>query len=393
MTTITEQSNILLMTKDSATVNALNAALNENLHVALTAVCQDVSELMKHLANALFKAVMIDIDPDPSRLLQDVATITAMYPEMRVVVASSGSNNELILQAMQSGARYFLSKESITSELNKVLKQIVLNGTKNEVKSGSIVSVISASGGCGATTVAINLANELRLASSETVLAIDLDNYYKTISSYLGISSKYGISDVLTHSEAIDEHLVRSCAYDYMQDFHVLVNHNGIMSPKGIRYKNIVSMLEACKKAYKYTVIDAPRLTDSIIEDLAKISEFVLIVFQLTVKDMKFAQSLMSSVQVHIPSDRIIPLANRFKKGSSLIGLKDGKKVLGTDCLYHIRNDWRKITSCINSGRLLADVAPRSRLRKDFQKLTDNIVKAAGLNGNGNGNGNGKILG
>ena len=146
------KSNILLMTKDSATVNTLNVAVNESQHVALTAVCQGVSELMNYLANTASQAIIVDIDPDPLRTLRDVGTITTMYPEMRTVVLSSTFDNELILEAMQSGARHFLCKKSMTSELNKVLRQIAPNGANNEVKPGLIVSVISASGGCGATT-------------------------------------------------------------------------------------------------------------------------------------------------------------------------------------------------------------------------------------------------
>lgn len=379
------KSNILLMTKDSTTLNTLNVAVDESPHVALTAVCREVSELMNYLANTVSQAIVVDIDPDPLRILHDIGTITTMYPEVRIVVLSSRFDNELILQAMQLGARYFLRKKFITSELNKVFRQIVPNGAKKEAKSGLIISVISASGGCGATTVAINLANELRLASSETVLMIDLDNYYGTASSYLGISAEYGISDVLSHNGPIDEHLVKSCAYNYMKDFHVLINHNKIEFPKrGVpQYENLIPVLKTCKKAYKYTIIDAPRLTEGIIGNLANVSEFVLIVFQLAVKDMKFARSLITSIQSRIPSEKIILLANRFKKRSSLIRLEDGKRVLGLDCLYHIRSNWRKITNCINRGKPLAEIAPRSGVRQDFQKLTANIINSAGSNGNG----------
>jgi pilus assembly protein CpaE len=379
------KSNILLMTKDSTTVNTLKVAVNDSQHVALTAVCEGVSELMSYLANTVSQAIIVDIDPDPVRTLHDVGTITTMYPEMRTVVLSSTFDNELILEAMRSGARYFLCKKSMASELNKVLRQIAPNGTSKEVKPGFILSVISASGGCGATTVAINLANELRLASSGMVLMIDLDDYYGTASSYLGISAEYGISDVLSRSESIDEHLVKSCAYNYMRDFHVLINHNNIAFAKRDvpQYENLVPALEACKKAYKYTIVDAPRLTEGIIADLANVSELVLIVFQLAVKDMKFARSLITSIQSHIPSEKIILLANRFKKRGSLIRLEDGKRVLGLDRLYHIRSDWHEITNCINRGKPLAEIAPRSGLRKDFQKLTANIINAAGSNGNG----------
>ncbi len=384
-----QQSNILLMTKDNGTASTLNEAVKKSPHAALMTVCQEIPELTNYWADAAFQAVVVDIDPDPLRILHDVGTITTMYPEMRIVVVSNRFDNELILQAMQSGARYFLCKKTMTSELDKVLKQMAPNGAKDVIKSGSIVSVISASGGCGATTVAINLANELRLVSSEEVLVVDLDSYYGTVSSYLGISAEYGISNVLARNKAIDEHLVKSCAYNYMRDFHVLVSNSSLESskPASLQYENIIPVLEACKKAYRYVVIDAPRLTNSAMKNLVSASGVVLVVFQFTVKDVKFARSLISSIHSCVPSRKIIPLVNRFKKRGSLIGLEDGKRILGLNCLYHVRSDWRRIANCINCGKPLAEVAPRSGLRKDFQKLTANIMN---LNGS---NVNGKIIG
>jgi pilus assembly protein CpaE len=382
------KSNILLMTKDRNTVDMLNAVVNKNSREVVTTVCQEIPEFTNYLRNMPLQVAVVDIDPDPLRILRDLDTITTMYPETHVVVVSSRFDKELVLQAMQSGARDFISKETVSSGLNGVLerlKNIVTNGAESRVKSGSIVSVISAGGGCGATTVAINLANELRITSSEAVLMIDLDDYYSTISSYLGISAEYGISDILAYKDPIDENLVKSCAYNYMRDFHVLINHNGSEFPKPEmpRNKNISPVLEACKKAYKYTVIDAPRLNKDAIEDLADISEFAVIVFQLTIKDVKFARTLIALLQSRIHSEKIILLANRFDKRNSLIRLEDAKRVLGSDRVYRIRSSWHKIANSINCGKLLAEVAPRSKLRRDFQELTSTIIEANCVGTNG----------
>ncbi|GAG17794.1 unnamed protein product, partial [marine sediment metagenome] len=253
----------------------------------------------------------------PSQVLYDLGTVITTHPETRVVVVSSTLNNELILQAMQVGARHFLRKESIASELVTVLQQLILDSAKSEVKLGSVISVFSAGGGCGATTVALNLANELRLASSRPILTIDLDSCYGAVSTYLGITAQYGIADVLAHKGTIDKYLIKSSAYNYMGDFDVLVSPVSVESAKSksLQYGNLITVLEACRQAYGYTVVDAPRVAENVAKNLASVSKVVLVVFQLTVKDVKFARSLVSSLtQSRIAPERIIPLANRFKK-------------------------------------------------------------------------------
>ena len=384
------RSNILLVTKENATTDMVNSALNES-RMSLAGVCHEVTELRASLANTPARAVVVDIDPDPSRVLHDLGTVlTTTHPETRVVVVSSKLNQDLILEAMQAGARHFLRKESITSELDEVLERLIGtgNGEREEVLSNSVISVFSASGGCGATTVAINLANELRLASSESVLTIDLDCYYGTVSAYLGITGKHGIADVLAQKERIDKDLIKSSAYNHMGDFHVLVSPASVEPPqisKTLQYENLIAVLEACREGYKYTVIDAPRVAESVAADLATVSEFVLIVFQLTVKDIKFAQSIVSSLRNYgIETEKIIPLVNRFKKRGTIVRLEDCKKALGLDSFHRIRSDWRNAMNCINRGQPLAGVAPKSGLRRDFRKLAAQI-SAHGTNGSTRG--------
>lgn len=371
------QANILLLTKDETTVSTLNSVLREGKDMVLSGLCQDFSELASHLKNTIFQAVIIDIDPDPIRILPKVGTITTMYPEMRVIVISNSFSNDLILHAMQAGARHYLRKSSITAELETVLEQIVSDGLKSEVESGSIITVLPVRGGCGATTVAINLSNEIRIASSEEILMIDLDNYYASLALYLGISTEYGLSDILSRKDIIDEYLLRSSSYNYMRDFHVLTNRSAIDSADLSlpEYDNLISIFEVCKNAYKYTIVDAPsRLDMRIIEKLVEVSEVVLIVFQLTVKDLKLARPLLSLIQSLTSSNKIVLLANQFDKRKSMIGLKDCKQALGLDCLCSVRNDYQKVLDSFNLSQPIAQFAPKSKMRHDFQLLTSNVI-------------------
>jgi len=381
---MTSGSDILLVTREEATANTVKSALNGSGQMTLAGVCQEVSELRSCLSNKKVQAVVLDIDPDPSRLLRELSTILTTYPETYVVVLCSSFTRELALQAMQAGARHFLEKRTIASELSKELQTLIHDGRKKEAVSGSaIVSIFSAGGGCGATTVAINLASELRLPSSRPVLVIDLDGYYGAVSTYLGIKSPYGIADVLARKGLIDEHLIKSSAYAYMEDFHVLASPASIESPRAgsLQYENLPRALEACRHVYGYTIIDAPRMLEPAFTDLAGLSDIILVVFQLTVKDVNFARSMVSSLtKSGIAEEKIVPLANRVKRRGPLVRLEDSKKAVGLESCQAIRGDWRKAMKSINRGRPLTEVARRSGLRSDFLKLAAK-VRDYGING------------
>ncbi len=375
-----------MVTGEEAIETSVKSVLTENGKMTVAGVCRNVSELRNYLSNKKVHAAIIDIDPDPSRVLFELRGILTAYPETYVVVLCSSFTKELVLQAMQAGARHFLEKRTIASELSKELQSLIRDGAKKQAALGSqVISVFSAGGGCGATTVAVNLADELRISLSKPVLVIDLDTSYGAVSTYLGIKSQYGIADVLAHKGAIDQHLIQSSAYRYMADFYVLPSPAGIETPRvsSLAYEKLSAACEACREIYACTVIDAPRLPRPVCIQAAGLSDLVLVVFQPTVKDVHSARSIVSALtKSGIADEKILPLANRVKRRGPLVRLEDSKKAIGLSSCHPIRSDWRKAMKCVNQSRLLAQVAGRSGLRGDFRKLAAK-VRASGTDGRG----------
>jgi len=369
--------NILLVTKEDTTVDKIKSALDQSDLINLAGIRKEVSELRSFLSKKKVQAVIVDIDPDPSRILYELANILTAYPEIYIVMVCSHFTKKLALQAMQAGVRHFLEKKTIATELTQELQQLIHGSAKKEAGLGStVISIFSAGGGCGATTVTINLANELRLLSSKPVLAVDLDICYGTVSTYLGIKSEFGIADVLARKGLIDQHLIQSSAYGYMENFHILPSPASIQSPKAksLQFDNLPRALEACREVYQYTVIDAPRMSESDVAKLAGLSDIVLVVFQLTVKDVNFARSMVLSLKKSgISEDKIISLANRVKTRGPLVRFQDGKKAVGVKFCQAIRSDWRKAMKSVNSARPLAQVVQKSGLRSDFRKLAAKV--------------------
>jgi len=372
----------VLTTEEAGFAEKFKRAMHANHSGSLLGTCMGMSELKTCLGDAKAPIAIVDIDSDPPRMLRELDRLVPLFPSTRFAVASSESSQKLMLEAMQAGARHFMHKKSFESELDRILERLLVDDTKVASALGQIVTVFSASGGCGATTVCLNLANEFRLESMQPVLTIDMDSCYGAVSSYLGITGGYSIDDVLKRNDRIDSQFITTSATKYKDNFDVLVSATGASDNGSDRYPHLADALEACKGAYKYTIIDAPRLPNQTMRLLASASKAVLLVFQANVKDIKIAKTMLSALrEFHVSSDKIFPLVNRFNQWwGPLVPLEEVKKAVGTERLYTVRNNFKKVVNCVNHGKPLSELAPRSGIRRDFQRLVNNLH---GHNGNG----------
>jgi pilus assembly protein CpaE len=374
-------TQIILATQEAGFAEKFGQVLRSNHSDSQLSTCQGVSELQNRLEKTPAPIAIVDIDSSPREMLKEIDHLVTLFPETRFAVASSISSQEIILEAMEAGARHFMSKGSIQPELDRLMEKMLVDEDKTGAALGQIITVFSAGGGCGATTVCLNLANELRLQTSGPVLTIDLDNCYGAVSSYLGITGKYSITDVLKQKERIDSDLITTSAASYRANFDVLVNPASIPengSADGL-YTHLAKALEACRGAYKYTIIDAPRVSGQMMRLLAGASKAVLVVFQANVKDIKITRKILASLkEFHVNSDNVIPLVSRFNRWLFQVPSEQIKKAVGTEQLHMVRNSFRKIINCVNSGQTLSESAPRSGIRRDFQQLAKSI---SGCNG------------
>ncbi|MHC4264419.1 MAG: AAA family ATPase [Planctomycetota bacterium] len=377
------KANIFLITEDKNIVNTIKTVFGENKGLFLTDVYQGISDAESALPNGQPCILLVDIDKEPDDILSKLDSITDRYPEKRIVVVSSSLNQDLVLRSMRAGVRQFLTKDSLEAEITGVLNHLIPQ-TQEEVKElGSVISIFSSSGGCGATTIAVNLANELRLTESEPLLVVDLDSCYGSIAAYLGVSGPTSIRDLLEYNGEIDTSLIESCSYNYVDNFDVLANPSGFETPQTVflRYDKVLNTVRISRESYRYIIVDAPRLESSLQKGLAKLSDLVLIVFQGTVKDMNYARSMINSfLKEGIEREKIVLMANRYKKSALPMKLHEIQKVLGVDTIISLRSDWKRTALSINNGKLLSEISPWSGLRRDFQKIAA-LVRSQTRNG------------
>src|SRR5437660_1381587 len=109
---------VLLVTDDHATTNAVSAALESQGSIGHEDVCADLRALTQRLEARPASAVLVDIDPGPNQMLAGLDPIVRRFPDTRFIIISQSMASELMLEAMQTGARHFMGKDAIRGTLS-----------------------------------------------------------------------------------------------------------------------------------------------------------------------------------------------------------------------------------------------------------------------------------
>jgi pilus assembly protein CpaE len=366
------------MTEEPATISAVTSALQSNGKLHTDNVCRDLTALSARLAEIPASAALVDIDSQTSRVMSSLDPIVRRFPETRFIVLSSIMESRLMLEAMQAGARHFMMKQDVPQGLHDVLRRLCQVAAPS---TGQVVSVFSASGGCGATMVAVNLAWEMQAVAGKPAMIVDLDYAYGAVSAYLGVEAPYGVIDLQDRVGPLDPELISTTWVPYQDKINVLLSASSARLDGGGSYARLADTVAACALACPLVVVDAPRMHYPVAAELARASAVNLLVMQLTVKDVKSARHFLNSMRaLGLPIEQFTLLINRYRRRGSL-ELEEARRALGGVKIECLSNDFTSIGESINLGQPLAQVAPRSPVRKELQQLARDLTVQGRMNG------------
>jgi pilus assembly protein CpaE len=375
---MSSKSGVLLFTGEARTERAVLSAIDGTEPLEPVSICHGLEDLTVRLEERPSPLAIVDIDPRPADLLKELERLVSRFRETRFVVLSTELRNDLVLEAMQAGARHFLLKESIGDSLVGVLQRLSSPNGGSGDSRGNLVTLLSASGGAGSTTLAVNLANELQIATGEDVLLVDLDTAYGAVANYLDLRGPYSVADLLSGAQRPDAALIRSTALRYSERMHVLLSPASIRfgEPAALDFAGLDDLVKSCRLGYSSTVFDAPRIPADAAASLARASKLTLLVFQLTVKDLRFAKALWAGLMERgVQKERVLGVVNRFRRRRQMVTLGEVEKALPDMPVMTVANDFRAAIQGLNYGQPLSNVARRSALRRAVQELATRVAQ------------------
>ena len=167
-------------------------------------------------------------------------------------------------------------------------------------------AVLGSVGGCGATTLAIELAALLskKAAKPGAVALVDLNLAYGAAHAYLGGGTNMRLGEASRSPERIDAAILDAFAYRVDAGFDLFAAPRDPMAFDRVSSAAVLRVLEMACQNYEAVIVDLPRFRHPWSLDVLAGADETLIISELTVPALLSAQAFANEIEADAPGGK-----------------------------------------------------------------------------------------
>ena len=266
--------------------------------------------------------------------LRRLAALHREEPGTAVVVAFEDTPDASLREIVQVGAidmvEYPADDLSLRAALKRALEMSQRMGTVTVYEpvyqaaeatpqrhDARVFTVCSATGGCGKTFYATNMATFLAENSGARVALVDLDLQFGEITTSLRLQPSYTIADVLSNEDEdidltthIEDYLV-----EYDGKFWALPAPKEPAQADRITPAEVTKVLEVLRTRYDYLVVDTPTALAETVLAAFDLSEHLFVMATLDLPSVRNLGLFLQTLQkLRISSENVSLIMNKVEK-------------------------------------------------------------------------------
>jgi pilus assembly protein CpaE len=318
--------------------------------------------------------VLLDIpSTDTASALRSIEVLHQELPRTALFAIGSMTQPHIIVTAMRTGAKEFLERPVSTTSLLEAFVRLTTTqrgAAQRESVRGKVFTVINAKGGCGSTTIAVNLALALQSAEGQTSL-VDLAPLGHT-ALHLNLRPSFTAYDAIRNLHRLDSSLLESFTTRHAGGLQLLA---GAASPGEATSSpaEVARLFDLLTSYFRFTVVDLSTRTDALARLVCDLSQTVLIVAGTDVASLWSTARVQQYLSESGGRDRLRLLLNRFRK---IPGFTENEveSASGLTVFWKIPNQYFAVSGAIDRGVPLMP-HDRSALSRAFAGLAARLTE------------------
>lgn len=323
---------------------------------------------------------IINLDQDREKAIKLVASLHESHPKCSILVTSSSSDGQLILQAMRSGAKEFLTSPIKVEDLVAALERV---GHRSQTADGikrstNVIAVCGATGGVGSTSLAVNLGTSLAQNEANSVVLVDLDLALGDADVFLDTIPDYTLVDVAQNITRLDFQLLKRSLTKHASGLYLLPRPVQLQDVPLIKPDDLQRIIGLLKASFTHVIFDLSKSYTPVDMMACKLANHVLLVMQLDLPCLRNVVRLMLSFEeVEGLKDKVRIIVNRAGLDAGAISMKKAQETMGREIFWQVPNDYRVMAEVRNNGVPLIEQAPAAKVTQSIISLADALSTGA----------------
>jgi pilus assembly protein CpaE len=341
---------------DPATAETIQSALGPE-----SQILPSLDALRRHLETQFAEdAVVLGPTVDQASALSLAAAMRVTRPSLAVILVRRRVDTSVLTEALRSGVFEVVEERDLAGlnssvararALARQLRETVegVGTAESEQGRGILVTVFSAKGGCGKTTLATNLAAALADRGRREVCLVDLDLAFGDVAIALQLFPAHTIADAVPLADSLDLPAVMSLLTPHSPGLTTLVAPIEPGTAESIPATLVTQVLRLLKQQFDFVVVDTPPAFDDHVLAAFDQSDMVALLATLDIPALKNLKLTLETLDLlNYPRDRWRLVLNR---ADSKVGLALGEveKTLKAPITAQIPSS-RDVPASINRG-------------------------------------------
>lgn len=305
-----------------------------------------------------------------------------LRPSLGVVLIRQRLDVGVMSEAIRAGIREVVAADDASSIVTaskrsmeismKILESNAAEGFGSS--RGKVIIVFSAKGGCGKTTLSVNLATALASLQQGQVALVDLDLQFGDVAVSLQVDPKKTISEAISMQNSLDSLGIKSLMTKKEKNLDLLLAPTNPTDVEFISAELVENIISNLRNDYAFIVVDTPPAFTDVILKVFDTADSCLLITTLDMPSLKNMKIVISTLEaLNFSKSRLDFVLNRsdIKTG---ISIGEAEMMIGEKFSFVIPNS-EAVSTSTNKGIPLTLYSPKHPVSKSITAIASSMIE------------------
>ncbi len=309
-----------------------------------------VASALCRLVDSNCDVILVDLDGAVQQGIELIEGICSRNAAVTVMACSTRSEGDVVIRAMQAGAREFLTDPLSASAIVEALVRAASRRVPaNDRPKGKLLVFRGSKGGTGVTTLAINFAVALTQESQGSVALVDMHPQLGEVALGLGLVPRFSIADALANAARMDADFLSTLLMKHESGLAVLASpeEHGVGANRSLE-RGAEKLFRVLREEFAFVVADAGSSSGNTPDSLFEAADGIYLVTEANLPALRNARRMISYLDRGDGQLQIV--LNRANSRVVEIDEASSTKALNRSPDWKIPNDYQAVRSAQNQG-------------------------------------------